>query len=109
MDFRKCFILAALCVALSSLTAAEPAAPAAAKPAEPAAAPEYQPPALENPDSWTMVVVPDVQAYIKRRCNHGILDIMNAWMDLRDYLRRCRPPACELVQRQDQFQRRPLR
>ena len=76
MDFRKCFVFAALCVALSSLTAAEPAAPAAAKPA----APEYQPPALENPDSWTMVVIPDVQGYIKRRCNHGILDIMNAWM-----------------------------
>ena len=81
MDFRKCFVLAALCVALSSLTACAAAeAPAAAKPAEPAAAPEYQPPALENPDSWTMVVIPDVQAYIKRRCNHGILDIMNAWM-----------------------------
>ena len=80
MDFRKCFVLAALCVALSSLTACAAAeAPAAAKPAEPAA-PEYQPPALENPDSWTMVVIPDVQAYIKRRCNHGILDIMNAWM-----------------------------
>ena len=71
MDFRKHLILAVLCIALSSLTAAEP-------PAAPAT-PAYQPPALENPDSWTMVVVPDVQAYIKRRCNHGILDIMNAW------------------------------
>ncbi len=80
MDFRKCFVFAALCVALSSLTACTAAEAPAAKPAEPAAAPEYQPPALENPDSWTMVVIPDVQAYIKRRCNHGILDIMTAWM-----------------------------
>ena len=40
----------------------------------------YQPPALENPASWTMVVVPDVQAYVERPRNHGIVDIMNAWI-----------------------------
>ena len=40
----------------------------------------YQAPALEHPDSWTMVVVPDVQGYIKLRKNFGILEIMNAWI-----------------------------
>ena len=40
----------------------------------------YQPPALEDPASWTMVVVPDVQAYTERPRNHGIVDIMNAWI-----------------------------
>ncbi|MBQ7177493.1 MAG: metallophosphoesterase, partial [Victivallales bacterium] len=40
----------------------------------------YQAPALENPASWTMVVVPDVQAYVERPRNHGIVDIMNAWI-----------------------------
>ena len=48
---------------------------------EPVRKPEpYQPPKLENPDSWTMVVVPDVQTYIKLIRNNGIVDIMNAWM-----------------------------
>ena len=35
---------------------------------------------LENPDSWTMIVVPDTQGYIRRIQNHGILDMMFAWM-----------------------------
>ena len=39
-----------------------------------------QPPKLSHPDSWTMVVVPDVQAYTERACNNGILDIMNTWI-----------------------------
>ena len=47
-----------------------------------------QPPKLSSPDSWSMVVVPDVQAYTERPCNHGILDIMNAWiLDNQDALR----------------------
>ena len=37
-------------------------------------------PALENPQSWTMVVVPDIQGYIKRINNHGILEIMHSWI-----------------------------
>lgn len=41
---------------------------------------EYQPPKLENPQSWTMVVVPDVQGYTKLKRNYGILEIMNAWI-----------------------------
>ncbi len=40
----------------------------------------FEPPKLSDPASWTMVVVPDVQAYVERPRNHGILDIMNAWI-----------------------------
>ena len=38
------------------------------------------PPALSSPDSWSMVVVPDVQGYTKLRRNYGILEIINAWI-----------------------------
>lgn len=41
---------------------------------------EYRNPALTDPQSWTMVVVPDVQAYIERPRNHGIVELMNAWI-----------------------------
>ena len=69
------------CDSLTSTPAAKPAqevkpAPAA-KPAKKAA---YKSPALTNPQSWTMVVVPDVQFYIKMRRNHGIVDLMNTWI-----------------------------
>ena len=48
----------------------------------------YQAPALENPSSWTMVVVPDVQTYTKLIRNHGIVELMTAWMiDNRENLR----------------------
>ena len=40
----------------------------------------FEPPKLSSPDSWSLVVVPDVQAYVERPCNHGILDLMNAWI-----------------------------
>lgn len=40
----------------------------------------FQAPALSNSQSWTMVVVPDIQTYIKQIENHGILDMMFAWM-----------------------------
>ena len=40
----------------------------------------YRPPKLCDPGSWTMVVVPDVQAYVERPRNHGIVDIMNTWI-----------------------------
>ena len=42
------------------------------------AAQTYKAPALENAESWTMVVVPDVQGYSKLRRNYGILEIMHA-------------------------------
>ena len=54
----------------------------AAKPAEkPAAKPAAVPhPALTASGSWTMVVVPDTQTYIKQIENNGILDMMMAWI-----------------------------
>ena len=41
---------------------------------------KYRAPRLENANSWTMVVVPDVQGYSKLRRNYGIMEIMNAWI-----------------------------
>ncbi len=40
----------------------------------------YQPPKLSDAGSWTMVVIPDVQAYVERPCNHGSVDIMHTWI-----------------------------
>ena len=51
-----------------------PTAPAKAKKAK------FKAPVLENAQSWTMVVVPDVQGYTKLRRNYGILEIMHAWI-----------------------------
>ena len=41
---------------------------------------DFQFPALEDPQSWTMVIVPDTQTYIKQIENNGILDMMFAWI-----------------------------
>lgn len=41
---------------------------------------EVKGPALIDPASWTMVIVPDVQSYVKQIENHGILDMMLAWI-----------------------------
>ena len=92
---KKLFSLSCLLCAVFAMAQAQPAAqPAAPEPAAQPAAPEaaqpapYQPPALTSPDSWTMVVVPDVQAYTERPRNHGIVDIMNTWIvDNEDTLR----------------------
>ena len=59
---------------------AAPEVKAEAKPANQEPKAEYKAPALSDKDSWTMVVVPDVQAYVERPRNHGIVDIMNAWI-----------------------------
>ena len=53
-----------------------PAAPAAKS--VPAA--QRGAPALTDPQSWSMVVVPDIQTYIKQIENQGILDMMLAWI-----------------------------
>ena len=48
-----------------------------------AAAPEkdqFRAPALQDQKSWTMVVVPDIQSYIRRIHCNGILDMMLTWM-----------------------------
>ena len=57
-----------------------PAKTAVKAPAKKAAKAAVQAPALENPKSWTMVVVPDIQTYIKQIENQGILDMMLAWI-----------------------------
>ena len=68
--------------------AAAPKAPEAPKAPGAAAKKTFQAPQLGHPDSWTMVVVPDVQAYVERPRNHGIVDIMNTWiLDHQDSLK----------------------
>lgn len=41
---------------------------------------KYTAPALQNPDSWSMVIVPDTQTYIQKDVNHGILHLMFSWI-----------------------------
>ena len=41
---------------------------------------QYEVPKLSNPDSWTMIMVPDTQAYVKYERNQGILELMTAWI-----------------------------
>lgn len=36
---------------------------------------------LENPDSWTLVFIPDIQNYSKYTRNQPILDLMLAWIE----------------------------
>ena len=101
MDKKISTLLAMLC-AIVVFAAPQPqpqpqTQPATQKPAQaPAQQPQpqaqkpapYQPPKLSNPDSWTMVVIPDVQAYVEQPRNHGIVEIMNAWIvDSLDSLR----------------------
>ena len=47
-----------------------------------AAKKEFKAPALQDSKSWTMVVVPDIQSYIRKSQNNGILDMMLSWMVL---------------------------
>ena len=35
---------------------------------------------LNNPDSWTMVLIPDPQAYVKFERNQPIMDIITTWL-----------------------------
>lgn len=41
----------------------------------------YQKPKLENPESWTLIFIPDIQNYSKRTVNQPILDLMLAWIE----------------------------
>lgn len=83
-------------------------APEQAKP-QPAKKAAYQPPKLSDPNSWTMVVVPDVQAYVEQPRNQGIVEIMNAWIvDSADTLRTQQVLYTgDLVYRNDQRTPRP--
>src|SRR5690554_5405444 len=40
----------------------------------------YSPPKLSHPDSWSIILVPDTQTYVKFERNQGILETMTAWI-----------------------------
>ncbi|MBQ2789505.1 MAG: hypothetical protein IJE97_07685, partial [Thermoguttaceae bacterium] len=40
----------------------------------------YVAPALQEKDAWTMVVIPDPQAYSRYGRNQGIFELMTAWI-----------------------------
>ena len=41
----------------------------------------YQKPALEQKDSWSLIMVPDIQNYVKWSRNQPIFDLMMAWIE----------------------------
>lgn len=41
----------------------------------------YQKPALEQKNSWSMIMIPDIQNYVKWGRNKPILDLMTAWIE----------------------------
>ncbi|SJN47695.1 metallophosphoesterase [Sphingobacterium sp. JB170] len=41
----------------------------------------YSKPALENKESWSMVMIPDIQNYVKWGRNQPILELMTAWIE----------------------------
>ncbi|WP_346237521.1 metallophosphoesterase [Niabella insulamsoli] len=41
----------------------------------------YKKPALENSGSWSMIMVPDIQNYVKWSRNKPILDLMMTWIE----------------------------
>src|SRR5690606_28315102 len=42
---------------------------------------EYKKPALENKESWSMIMIPDIQNYVKWGRNQPILELMTAWIE----------------------------
>ncbi|MDR1337046.1 MAG: metallophosphoesterase [Tannerella sp.] len=44
------------------------------------AAEQYRKPALENRDSWSLILIPDPQNYVKYGRNQPILDLMTSWI-----------------------------
>lgn len=52
-----------------------------------AAQPKYTAPRLSNPQSWSLILVPDPQTYVKFERNQPILDLMTTWIkEVRDSL-----------------------
>lgn len=43
--------------------------------------PDYTAPQLTHQDSWSLVILPDTQSYVKFSRNQGILDLMTAWIE----------------------------
>lgn len=42
---------------------------------------EYSKPKLENKESWSMIMIPDIQNYVKWGRNQPILELMTAWIE----------------------------
>lgn len=42
---------------------------------------EYRKPALGNKESWSMIMIPDIQNYVKWGRNQPILELMMAWIE----------------------------
>ena len=42
---------------------------------------KFTTPTLTNPDSWTMILLPDPQSYVKFGRNQGIFEIMTGWIE----------------------------
>lgn len=42
---------------------------------------EYISPKLSSSDSWTLILVPDTQSYVKFGRNQGILELMTGWIE----------------------------
>ncbi len=40
----------------------------------------FSPPELSDPDSWSMIIVPDPQSYVKFKRNQGTLNLMTGWI-----------------------------
>lgn len=48
---------------------------------------EYEPPQLSSHDSWSMIIIPDPQTYVKFGRNQPLFELMTAWIDENiDYL-----------------------
>lgn len=42
---------------------------------------DYQAPSLSDSESWTMIIVPDPQTYVKFARNQGTLELMTGWIE----------------------------
>lgn len=42
---------------------------------------KYKKPALEHKDSWSVIVIPDIQNYVKWGYNQPLLELMTAWIE----------------------------
>ena len=59
-----CLILIAFCTLFTAIQAQE----------------TYRAPQLSHPDSWSIILVPDTQTYVKFERNQGTLETMTAWI-----------------------------
>lgn len=66
---------------------------------------EYVKPALNDKDSWSLVLLPDIQTYIKFDYNQPILDLMLAWVNNNAETLNTRMVMCtgDLVEQNDLF------